>query len=91
MKSYNHIYETFISDENIKKSIRQFAIGRTQKPEVKELICETKENVEKIRKYAENYKKREKENMMLTKTYNEMIQKLVNNFEVKQIGGTSNV
>lgn len=56
MKSYNHIYETFISDENIKKSIRQFAIGRTQKPEVKELICETKENVEKIRKYAENYK-----------------------------------
>lgn len=42
-------------------------------------------------KYAENYKKREKENMMLPKIYNEMIQKLVNNFEVKQIGGTSNV
>lgn len=40
-------------------------------------------------KYAEMYKKDEKENMMLPKSYNEMIQKLVNSFDVKQIGGTS--
>ena len=48
MKSYNHIYETFIADENIKKSIRQFAIGRTQKPEVKRRMLRKYENMQKI-------------------------------------------
>lgn len=38
-------------------------------------------------KYAENYQKQEKENMMLPSNYKEMVQKLANNFDVKRIGG----
>lgn len=38
-------------------------------------------------KYAENYQKQEKENMMLPNNYKEMVQKLANNFDVKRIGG----
>lgn len=38
-------------------------------------------------KYAENYQKQEKENMMLPSNYKEMVQKLANNFDVKKLGG----
>ena len=38
-------------------------------------------------KYAENYQKQEKENMMLPSNYKDMVQKLANNFDVKRIGG----
>lgn len=38
-------------------------------------------------KYAENYQKQEKENLMLPSNYKDMVQKLANNFDVKRIGG----
>lgn len=38
-------------------------------------------------KYAENYQKQEKENMMLPSNYKDMVQKLANNFDVKKLGG----
>lgn len=41
-------------------------------------------------KYAENYKKEEKENAMLPRDFKNMINQLVNKFEIKTLGGQEN-
>lgn len=54
-------------------------------------IMDRKEVINNIQprflKYAENYQKQEKENMMLPNDYKKMVQKLVSKFEIKKIGG----
>ena len=54
--------------------------------EIKEVI----NNIQpRFLKYAENYQKQEKENMMLPESYKEIINTLLNSMGTKQIGGTS--
>lgn len=56
MKSYNHLWEKFISDENIKEAIKNSSRGKRKRKEVKRIFENQEECIPKIRHYAENFK-----------------------------------
>lgn len=56
MKSYNHLYEQYISDENIRYSIRKSSNGKRKREVVQDYIIDgvvTDRGMERARKYAE--------------------------------------
>ena len=54
MKSYNHLWEEFISDENIEKSIKKASIGKKNRKNVQRYLDQP--NIKDIVKdYAEHY------------------------------------
>ena len=55
MKSYNHLWEKFISQENIEKAIQNSSKGKRNRPEVKEIFEHPEEHIERIKMYAENF------------------------------------
>jgi RNA-directed DNA polymerase len=55
MKSYNHLWETFISDENIKLAIYSSSLGKRDRKDVKEYIEHLEVFIPTIRAYAENF------------------------------------
>jgi len=56
MKSYNHLYEIFISDENIQEAISNGIKGKTKRRDVKWIASHPDEFVEEIREYAVNFR-----------------------------------
>ena len=55
IKSYNHLWEQFISDENIKLAIINSSKGKRNRKLVKEIYENQDKWIPKIRKYAENF------------------------------------
>lgn len=55
IKSYNHLWEKFISDENIKLAIQNSSKGKRKRKLIKGIYENPDEWIEKIRKYAENF------------------------------------
>lgn len=55
MKSYNHLWEEFISDENIKLAIHNSSKGKRKRRETKEYLTESDEIIERVRNYAEHF------------------------------------
>ena len=55
MKSYNHLYEKFISDENIKLAIKNASKGKRDRKSVKKRI-QNPHFVDEIRAYAQNFR-----------------------------------
>lgn len=55
MKSYNHLWEEFISDDNIRLSITNSSRGKRDRKYVKEIYGNMDKWIPKIRKYAENF------------------------------------
>lgn len=56
MKSYNHLWEQFISEENIKLAIRNSSRGKRNRREIKEYLSESDNIIERVRNYAENFR-----------------------------------
>lgn len=56
MKSYNHLWEKFISEENIKLAIKNSSKGKRNRKDVKAIYENQDEWIGEIRKYAENFK-----------------------------------
>lgn len=55
MKSYNHLWEKFISDENILYSIQKSSKGKRNKKEVKEIYENPEDYIDEIKDYANNF------------------------------------
>lgn len=55
IKSYNHLWETFISDENIKLAIQKSSKGKRDRKIVKEIYENPDKWINKIKNYAENF------------------------------------
>ncbi len=55
MKSYNHLWEKFISDENIEFAIRKASIGKKKRKNVQAFL-EQPNIKEIIKDYVEHYK-----------------------------------
>lgn len=55
MKSYNHLWKQFISEENIKLAIRNSSRGKRNRREIKEYLSESNDIIERVRNYAENF------------------------------------
>lgn len=55
IKSYNHLWEQFISDENIKLAIINSSKGKRNRKLVKDVYENQDKYILKIRKYAENF------------------------------------
>lgn len=58
MKSYNHLWETFISEENIKLAILNSSKGKRDRRDVREYFENTDVFIPAIRRYAEEFKNR---------------------------------
>ena len=56
MKSYNHLWENFISEENIRLAIKNSSKGKRNRKDVKDIYENQDEWIGKIREYAENFK-----------------------------------
>lgn len=56
MKSYNHLWEEFISDKNIRLAIINSSRGKRDRKYVKEIYGNMDKWIPKIRKYAENFR-----------------------------------
>lgn len=56
MKSYNHLYEKFISDDNIKLAIKNACRHKTKRKRFRELKENPDKNIAWIREYAMRYK-----------------------------------
>lgn len=56
MKSYNHLWEQFISDDNIKLAIKNVCKHKGNRKQFKELKENPEANIEWIRSYALNFK-----------------------------------
>lgn len=56
MKSYNHLWEKFISEENIKSAILNSSKGKRKRKNVREIYENQDEWIPKIRNYAENFR-----------------------------------
>lgn len=56
MKSYNYLWEKFISKENIKLAINKSSIGKRSRKEVREICEHQDEWITKIQRYAEDFK-----------------------------------
>lgn len=55
MKSYNHLWEEFISDENILKAIKKSSKGKRKRKDVKKVYENPGDYVDIIRSYAEDF------------------------------------
>lgn len=55
MKSYNHLWENFISEENIRLAINNSSKGKRNRKIVKQIYENPDEWIDKIRRYAENF------------------------------------
>lgn len=55
MKSYNHLWEEFISDDNIKSAIHLSSLGKKKRREVREYSENPEKYIPVIRAYAENF------------------------------------
>lgn len=55
IKSYNHLWEQFISDENIKLAIINSSKGKRNRKLVKDVYENQDKYILKIREYAENF------------------------------------
>lgn len=60
MKSYNHIWEILISDENIEKSIKSASRGKRNRTEVIKTLDNMDESIKYFRSYATHYVRRVK-------------------------------
>lgn len=58
MKSYNHLYEIFISDENIRKAIASSSKGKRDRKDVLPYLT-GKQGVERTKLYAEHFRNRD--------------------------------
>lgn len=58
MKSYNHLWEDFISEENIKLAILNSSRGKRSRRDVREYYENPDVFIPAIRRYAENFKNR---------------------------------
>lgn len=56
MKSYNHLWEEFISEDNIRLAIKNSSKGKRKRRVVKEIYENPDEWIDKIINYAENFK-----------------------------------
>lgn len=56
MKSYNHLWEKFISEENIRLAIQNSSRGKRKRNIVKRIYENPDEWIDKIKNYAENFK-----------------------------------
>ena len=56
MKTYKHLWETFISEENIRKAIRKSSLGKRKRRTVKAIFDNQEESIPEIKAYAENFK-----------------------------------
>lgn len=56
MKSYNHLWEKFISEENIRLAIKKSSKGKRNRKNVKEIYENQDEWIGRIRDYAINFK-----------------------------------
>lgn len=56
MKSYNHLYEKFISDDNIKLAIKNSSKGKRNRKDIKKIYSNPNKYVDKIKIYAMNFK-----------------------------------
>lgn len=56
MKSYNHLWEKFISEENIKYAIAKSSKGKRDRKDVKEVYEHQDEWIPQIKQYAENFR-----------------------------------
>lgn len=56
MKSYNHLWEKFISDENIKLAIKNSSKGKRERKDVKRIYENPEKYMDEIRNYAEHFK-----------------------------------
>lgn len=56
MKSYGHLWEKFISDDNVKLAIHNYAKGKRKRREVRAYLADEEAAVEKLRDIAEHYK-----------------------------------
>lgn len=59
MKSYNHLYEKFIDDDNIRLAIQNSSRGKRGREDVKAYLDASPEKLAAIRKYAENFKNKQ--------------------------------
>ena len=59
MKSYNHLWEQFISDDNIIKAINRSSRGKRKRGVVKEIYNNKEQYLGKIKRYAEHFRNRE--------------------------------
>lgn len=55
IKSYNHLWEQFISEENIRIAINNSSKGKRKRKLVKQIYENPTEWIDKIQKYAENF------------------------------------
>lgn len=55
MKSYNHLWEEFISDENIKLAIQNSSRGKRDRTEVRLIYNDQETWIPRIREYAEHF------------------------------------
>lgn len=55
MKSYNHLWEQLISEENIKLAIHNSSLGKRKRSDVKEIAANPEKFVSYFRDYAENF------------------------------------
>lgn len=61
MKSYNHLWEKYISDENIKLAINNASLGKRDRNDVKDIFENPEKYISEIREYATHfYNKRHK-------------------------------
>ena len=56
MKSYGHLWEKFISDDNVKLAIHNYAKGKRKRREVKAYLADEEAAVAKLKDIAEHYK-----------------------------------
>lgn len=60
MKSYNHLWEKVISDENIREAVRKASKGKRDRPEVALIYEHMDKQIPYLRRFAENYISRHK-------------------------------
>ena len=58
MKSYKNLWDKFISDDNIKKAVKNASKGKRKRPEVLEIYENVDKYISCIRRYVCNYKSR---------------------------------
>lgn len=60
MKSYNHLYEKMISEENVRSAVRKASKGKHNRPKVRKLCENLDSEIPDIIAYAQNYRHRSK-------------------------------
>ena len=60
MKSYNHLYEKMMSEENVRSAVRKASKGKHNRPKVRKLCENLDSEIPDIIAYAQNYRHRSK-------------------------------